>query len=387
MKRNKTIGVIMFLLSLACSQTTSPKEIIEEDPIQNTYHPSDESNSENDDANDNESTSSETEDTSEELEDLGPYGECTEGIEHYQFCSYYPIVDNYNCNELALEEANLLLSLTCEDIEKGLLELPLCETAGLNCYQEPTCDSSLLTPKDYELLLTASDVTTLEDIEEVADRLFVIRNVFVDKNDIRGLFASVYHPITQKAIQAIQNGSFENTQWTESLVLAFARRYFENLHEHLLGGDPTESWSRYYDLHTDCSVSHLRQAASGIAVHLIIDLPYTLEEIESTEEQYDDYYYFGDLLIDATPQVVDNLRVDYNTESEDFFRGFFIGDWVDGAFGDGVTTNFMFQRIRDKAWNNGQWLQDWRHFLAEFEIYTSWRSADGILATLDAGGL
>ena len=56
-------------------------------------------------------------------------------------------------------------------------------------------------------------------------------------------------------------------------------------------------------------------------------------------------------------------------------------------FGTGVTTTFMFQTIRDKAWNNGIWLQDWRRILAEGEIYVSWRTTDGFLATLDAGGL
>ena len=29
------------------------------------------------------------------------------------------------------------------------------------------------------------------------------------------------------------------------------------------------------------------------------------------------------------------------------------------------------------------WLQDWRESLAEAEIYSSWRTADGILATWD----
>ena len=321
----------MIFFVLACITETEEQSVKEAEPIQNQVKNEEEFEEEYNEVS--EEDIEELQDTAYQEEELGIYGECTEGLEYYQACSYYPVVDNYNCNELALEEANLLLSMTCEDIERGLLELPLCETIGLQCYQEPVCDSTPLTPEDYEKLLTASDVSDLDEIEEVAERLLIIRSVFVERNDIRGLFASVYHPITQKAIQEIQNGSFANTTWTESLVLAFSRRYFENLREHLLGGEITEGWSRYYELHNDCSVSNLRQAASGIAVHLIIDLPYTLEEIGSSEEHYDDFYLFGDLLVDVTPQIVDNLRVDYDTESEDFFRGFFIGDWVDGAFG------------------------------------------------------
>ena len=316
------------------------------------------------------------------------YGACTAGIEHYSSCTYYPVPSNYFCNDDALAEADLLLSLTCEDIDRALLELPLCETTGLNCYQPPVCDSTPLSAEDYEILLSATDITTLTDIQDVSERLLEIRTVFVDRNDIRGLFASVYHPITMRAIEDIQSGEYEHQQWAENLVMNFSKRYFWNLREHLLGSEEvTESWSRYYDLHTDCSVSNLRQAASGIAVHLIVDLPYTLEEIGSSEVHYDDFERFGANLVEVTPQLVYNLQVDYNTESAEFFDGFFFGDWIDGMFGTGVTTTFMFQTIRSKAWNNGIWLQDWRRIFAEGEIYASWRTADGFLATLDAGGL
>ena len=88
-------------------------------------------------------------------------------------------------------------------------------------------------------------------------------------------------------------------------------------------------------------------------------------------------------LVDATDEINENLWMDYGIESAYFFNGFFLGEWVDSVTHEGAMTTFVFQTIRTKAWNNGMWLQDWRASLAEAEIYSSWRTADGILATWD----
>ena len=167
------------------------------------------------------------------------------------------------------------------------------------------------------------------------------------------------------------------------MVIAFSARYYVNLRASILSQPTTQSWGRYYELADDCTTSGLRVGAHGIAVHLIVDLPHTLVDITSTTEQKEDFEVFGLALVEATPIIVENLRDDYGIESEAFFSGFFLGDWIDAVAGDDATTTFAFQTIRNKAWNNGMWLQDWRASAAEFEIYTSWRTADGILATWD----
>ena len=101
------------------------------------------------------------------------------------------------------------------------------------------------------------------------------------------------------------------------------------------------------------------------------------------EDEKEDFDLFGLALVEATPTIIDNLYDDYDIESENFFNGFFLGNWIDAVAGDDATTTFAFQSIRGKAWRNAMWLQDWRFAIAETEIYTSWRAADGILATWD----
>ena len=128
-------------------------------------------------------------------------------------------------------------------------------------------------------------------------------------------------------------------------------------------------------------------AATGIVVHLVVDLPYTLVAIDSQESHREDFFLFGDLLVERTDDIIDALSTVYGVASEDLLTGFFLGDWVDGAFGADTTTTFAFQTIRTKAWNNRWFLQQWwGGWIAEGEIYTSFWALDGILATLDAAG-
>ena len=158
------------------------------------------------------------------------------------------------------------------------------------------------------------------------------------------------------------------------------------LRAHLLLGTTTNSWERYYDLSEDCTASPTRIAAAGVNTHLLIDLPESLAHISSDSTHKHDFEDFGLVLVDATPDLISDLDAAYGTDSAPFFSGYFLGDWVDTTWGENTTTTFAFQTVRNKAWNNGQWLQDWRAGVAQVEMTTSWYSADGILATLDAAG-
>ena len=124
-----------------------------------------------------------------------------------------------------------------------------------------------------------------------------------------------------------------------------------------------------------------------MVAHLTLDLPYALVAIESTEDHKDDYFVLGELMIEITPNFIQDLLTYYNTDAEDILNGFFLGSWVDGAFGPDTTITLSYQTIRTKSWNNRWYLERrWGRWVAETEIYTSFWSIDGILATLDQAG-
>ena len=109
--------------------------------------------------------------------------------------------------------------------------------------------------------------------------------------------------------------------------------------------------------------------------------------IDSTEDHKNDYFVLGELMIEITPDFIQDLRDVYHTDAEALLNGFFFGDWIDGAFGADTTITLSYQTIRTKSWNN-RWLleQWWGAEVAEAEIYTAFWTIDGVLAGLDASG-
>ena len=119
----------------------------------------------------------------------------------------------------------------------------------------------------------------------------------------------------------------------------------------------------------------------------LIQNPYSLVEIETTEDHKDDYFVLGELMIEITPDFIEDLRYYYDTDAEDILNGFFFGEWVDGVYGEDTTITLSYQTIRTKSWNNRWYLEQWwGGWIAESEIYTAFWTIDGVLATLDAAG-
>ncbi|MAA80651.1 MAG: hypothetical protein CL916_15450 [Deltaproteobacteria bacterium] len=310
---------------------------------------------------------------------------CAEAMVHLEDCTGLSL-ETPECSGDALDESTLILSLECEELNQSLGSLPLCETLGSNCNNIPTCGDRALTAEEYIDILEYSDSSSIQSIEDLETRITDIRDIFVDAKDHRGLFAVFYAPITQRGVAAVQSGQFAHSFWSQELMIDFAARYLDNLREHLLDGNVSNAWERYYDLTADCSASPTRVAAVGVNTHLLVDLPKSLASISSDASQQQDYENFGLVLVDAAPVLTQDLDNAYGTNSGPFFNGYFLGDWVDAAWGQSTMTTFAFQTIRNKAWTNGQWLQDWRFGLAHSEITASWNTADGILAVLDATG-
>ena len=112
-----------------------------------------------------------------------------------------------------------------------------------------------------------------------------------------------------------------------------------------------------------------------------------LVEINTTEHHKDDYFVLGELMIEITPDFIEDLRYYYDADTEDLLNGFFLGDWVDETYGQDTTITLSYQTIRTKSWNNRWYLeQGWGSWIAETEIYTAFWTIDGVLATLDAAG-
>ena len=249
------------------------------------------------------------------------------------------------------------------------------------------CEGSLISQESAQKVYQLTEVSDRETIYTTFDRIDQIAAEFEKCGDPWGLFPTTYRHITRRIIQAIERNEIDDRDWGQRIVVDFAGRYLANLREALIDGDTSYAWAQYYYLASRDDVSRTRAVVVAMVAHLTYDLPYSLVAIGSTEDHKDDYFVLGELMIEITQNFIDDLLYYYGTDAEDILNGFFLGNWIDGAFGSDTTVTLSYQTIRTKSWNNRWYLEKaWGGWIARSEIYTAFWTIDGILATLDRAG-
>jgi hypothetical protein len=292
--------------------------------------------------------------------------------------TYYVVIDGSEDNEGAFE-----LELLCDDDESDEGSLDFVPALP----EQVQCNQGRVAGESFDTLLELTELTPSETIYSTFERIDRIASLFENCEDTWGLFPTTYRHITRRIIQAIESREIQDTEWGHAIVLDFAGRYFKALQQALSGETPSYAWEQYYYLASQPEVSRTRTVLVAMVAHLTLDLPHALVAIDTNEDDKDDYYVLGELMIEIVDDFLVDLRAYYNTDAEDILNGFFFGDWIDGTYGEDTTITLNYQTIRAKAWNS-RWLlqQPWGGWVANSEIYSAFWAIDGILATLDAGG-
>tara|TARA_B100000131_G_scaffold322681_1_gene377551 strand:+ start:590 stop:1498 length:909 start_codon:yes stop_codon:yes gene_type:complete len=260
------------------------------------------------------------------------------------------------------------------------------QEASLDVNTSDLCNGSLISTDVANRIILLTKTADSETIYTIYNRIDEIAMLFESCGDPWGMFPTAYRHITNRIIEAIENEEIEDQEWARSIVLDFASRYFANLELALLGEQPSYAWAQYYYLADHQDASRVRAVVVAMVAHLTLDLPNSLVAIDTTEGHKDDYFALGELMIEITPDFIEDLRYYYNTDAEDILNGFFFGDWVDGAFGSNTTITLSYQTIRTKSWNNRGLIESGWAWIADAEIYTAFWTIDGVLAALDAAG-
>ena len=290
-----------------------------------------------------------------------------------------------------ISESNIDSKLT-ENIDKIELEhrveIPL--TNDSNTWEqydpEPLCDGQYISLEAIDKMIDLTSLSESETVYTIYDRIDGIATLFEDCKDPWGMFPTTYRHITNRIIEAIEDEEIEDREWARDIVVDFASRYMENLQLVLIGEKPSYAWDHYYYLADQEDVSRTRAVINAMVAHLTLDLPYSLVAIGTTEDHKDDYFVLGELMIEITPDFIEDLKYYYDTDAEAILNGFFFGDWVDGVFGTDTTVTLSYQTIRTKSWNNRWLIEGGWTWVANSEIYTAFWTIDGILAGLDASG-
>ena len=270
------------------------------------------------------------------------------------------------------------------------------ETSSLTEGAEVTPPNGLLTKcgskmtlGQYQELLALSDISTFKDYREAAPRSERIAQVFNEagsepksgKGDRRGIFASMYVEITKESVGSSSRGEYQNNEMAGKLVKRFAERYFESLHNYLLGRPIVDEWKTYYQLAENCDTSDLRVLGSGVNTHMTFDLPYALKEIDSADEFENDFIKFGEILIKKKRLSTNLLISQQNVYAASFFDLFIFGRAIDGLLTPGQAAIMGFQLIRKEAWFNSRGLlKETRRAFAQNSIRSAWVSRQLVLA-------
>ena len=256
-----------------------------------------------------------------------------------------------------------------------------------NSSRDELCSGEQISAESAERMIRITQTGSNETIYSTFSRIDAIATLFEACGDPWGMFPTAYRHITRRIIQAIENREIDDGEWGHRIVVDFAGRYLSNLRAALNGRDPSYAWKQYYYLADQPDVSRTRAVVVAMVAHLTLDLPYSLVAIETTEDHKEDYFVLGELMIEITPHFIADLREYYDADAEAILNGFFMGRWIDGAFGSDTTITLSYQTIRTKAWN-GRWFLErpMMAWMAESEIYTAFWAIDGVLASLDAAG-
>ncbi|MAD60490.1 MAG: hypothetical protein CMH49_03110 [Myxococcales bacterium] len=321
---------------------------------------------------------------------------CEAAVMHVSACTGSKMdIFSGECNE---SDAQTLADTPCEVITAAYeVELDLksdtgdkrpfaCLFFGLACPVDQSCYEPL-SGSALERVIELSSTETLGDEYDVRERIEQIASIFRESKDPRGIFSIVYRLITNNAVASVEEGLYENAEWTQDLIVAFAYRYLVNLHGHLTGGEVSPQWSKYYKIAQNCEVGYGRTLGVAIATHLMVDLPYALDDVNSVDRHEEDFVLFGEVSLRIFPQLIIDMQAVYQTDVSNLLQGFFLGEWIDSVYTKGTATTFIYQTVRINAWRNSQNLLKFPRSVVHADIATVWGLAEVFLATLDAAGV
>lgn len=322
---------------------------------------------------------------------------CQEASEHLEVCTgLQDMWEESTCSEV---DAELLLDTPCE-VMQSASSLPQpgkadggswngesysCYWFGIGCPVDESCAPEL-SQESVERLIELSNPATLQNEYDARYRVAAIADIFEKEPDPIGMFSIVYRHITNNAVWSVEEGMYEHPLWTRHLITAFAWRYLLNLHGHLTGGYVSPQWTKYYKVARNCNVGKGRTLGIAIATHLLVDLAYALDDVDSRDMHREDYMLFGEVSLWVFPDLVSDISRVYETDMSGLLRGFFLGQWIDALTSEGTATNFIYQTVRVNAWRNGRNLSKFPRWMVDADITTGWGMAEVALASLDAAG-
>jgi hypothetical protein len=260
-----------------------------------------------------------------------------------------------------------------------------------SCSKEPIkkLNQWQLSDEHFNELLELCDTNTLHTYEDFQTRLNRILEIFVDYQDPRGAFPSVYKAITDAGLTSLTEDAaiYENSQFAYDFGLHFSKSYLKFLKLHLLNELLEHHWELYYRYCKE--QKHItRLVVEGINAHVSIDLPRSLAAVDVVRENKNDWILFGERVVEVVPEFLEKLEQDYGADASGIFNVYILGDMVDQFLGEGSMISIGFNLLRLDAFENAIRMQDPdKTIFIERKMEKSFYEREGMIDMLDRMGL
>jgi len=148
-------------------------------------------------------------------------------------------------------------------------------------------------------------------INEVIQQLKEIINSASDTGDRIGYFAALYHKVTVRVKEGIDNNEFESGPCMEKLDVIFANRYLEAVTQYKNGQRPTGSWATAFEGTKRSSVLVLQQLLLGMNAHINLDLGIAAVEAAGDQDiqlTRKDFNAINNILGSLTGEVITEIN-------------------------------------------------------------------------------
>ena len=152
----------------------------------------------------------------------------------------------------------------------------------------------------------------MRSIENVLQKMDDIIDQCKKQNLRAGYFAVLYHFVTLRIKEGIDNGEFDDSDRMEQLDTIFARRFFDAFDGHYnnSGKPVTQSWKHAFDSAESSDYIIMQHMLLGINAHINLDLGIAAAETmrgEDLELIHDDYDRINAILASLVDDVTSNM--------------------------------------------------------------------------------
>lgn len=192
--------------------------------------------------------------------------------------------------------------------------------------------------------LLEAEYTSLDDF---CDRLTRLEKLLAGRGDPRAIFAAMYRVLTEKAIRSMEEGFFDDPEWTQRFVVSFGNLYRVAFLEHETGHADRipGAWRIAFDAVDDDRITVFQHAILGIHAHINHDLAFALAEVTPPGERarrFHDYTLTNRFLIGSVDDVEAILASAFDSE---------LGALDDDLGGlDEALLRRLLSRWRNNAW-------------------------------------